>query len=409
MKALIISVGTGTSRKPEAVESLAKAIAFSLENHNPDTAFFVVSEESRKTTLPLILQKTELSKYETITVQNPDDIQQIFETLREKFKEIKNSYTKIAVDYTSGTKAMTSALTILGTIYEADTLSYITGKRVGGIVQHGTEKINTVRPHFATAEEKIKIATRLFNQNQFQAAATIIDQMLKETSDPQLVDRVKPLKNLAEAYDKWERFRHKEAFEIIKTIEKPELNRNKRFLGMLTRHLEKKEPPQTNLEPFYIADLINNAKRRGTKEGRYDDALARLYRTIELIAQYKLRKKYGILTSQAKPNQIPKRLLHEWNIPPKTENIRLPLARSYQILEEKDDELGKKYREDKKLKDLLSKRNQSILAHGTTPIDQKTYQELYKKTIKYASTIIKNLNKLLKDSTFITFPQPIPT
>jgi len=45
-----------------------------------------------------------------------------------------------------------------------------------------------------------------------------------------------------------------------------------------------------------IADILNNARRR-MKEGKYDDAMARLYRTVELIAQYRLKMKYEIDTS----------------------------------------------------------------------------------------------------------------
>jgi len=72
-----------------------------------------------------------------------------------------------------------------------------------------------------------------------------------------------------------------------------DLNQNKRFLGQL----QTAEEP----EPYNIADLINNAKRRGTEEKKYDDAVARLYRTIELIAHHQLKTKYNIDPSAAKP------------------------------------------------------------------------------------------------------------
>jgi len=75
-----------------------------------------------------------------------------------------------------------------------------------------------------------------------------------------------------------------------------------------------------------------------------------------------------------------------------------PTRNNHQSTLEKGDELRTKYREDKKLKDLLSKRNRSIRAHNIKPVDEKTYKELYEKTIEYASKIIKNLNRLLEDS-----------
>ena len=38
---------------------------------------------------------------------------------------------------------------------------------------------------------------------------------------------------------------------------------------------------------YYLSDLLNNAQRR-IKEQKYDDAVARLYRITELIAQINL-------------------------------------------------------------------------------------------------------------------------
>lgn len=260
MKALIVSVGTGTSSTEEAVESLADAIALSLRHHNPDKAFFLVSEKSEKTTLPMILEKTQIKNYEVITARNPDNIEQVYRDLQPKFKQIRREYSQVAVDYTSGTKAMTSALTILGTTYEANTLNYIAGQRKGGIVQPGTEEIRVIQPYFATAEQKKKTAIQFFNRNQYTAAIAIVSQIADTTRDPQIIDHITPLKNLAEAYELWDKFQHRKAFQILEKIDKKETAKNKQFLGQLLR--------AENPEPYYIADLLNNAQRRGTEEKR---------------------------------------------------------------------------------------------------------------------------------------------
>jgi len=180
-----------------------------------------------------------------------------------------------------------------------------------------------------------------------------------------------------------------------------ELAKNKQFLGQLIHKIEKNQEP----EPYLIADLINNAERRAKEEQKYDDAVARLYRTIELIAQHRLKTKYGINPSEAKTEQIPPELLKKWNIPPQTEKIKLPLEKDYELLNAKGDEIGKKYLQDRKLKDLLSKRNTSILAHGLTPVTQETYKQLYQKTIQYAKTTINNLKELLEMSKFIKWKE----
>ena len=402
MKALVISVGTGTSTSEDAVRRLARAIAFSIRHHNPDKTFFVVSKESLEKTLSLILDEVELKEYETIELKDPDDIQQIYEDLRQRFKEIKSVFTNLAVDYTSGTKAMTAALAILGAIFEADALSYITGKRIGGIVQHGTETINIVRPYFATSEQKIKTAIEFFNKNQFQATISILQAIRENTGDPEIINRIDPIEKLAEAYDRWDKFQHQEAFSTIRNLKNPELKGNKRFLGKLISQLEN---PKGEPEPFYIADLINNAKRRGHIQKKYDDAVARLYRTIELIAHYRLKKKHGIIPSQVNPNKIPPELQEKWNIKREDKPIKLSLLMSYELLKAKKDRLGEKLLEDRKIKDLLSKRNQSILAHGTKPVNRETYTQLLEKTIEYAHETVEKLKQLLKDSEFIKWKE----
>lgn len=393
MKALVISVGTGTRPTQEAVESLAKAIVFSIKNHNPDRIFFIVSPESLNTTFPVIAENIKTRNYEIIQIQNPDDIQKTYETIQEKLEQITKKFDQITIDYTSGTKAMTGALTILGTIYEVQTLSYIAGERVGGIVQTGTEKLNIVQPYFATLEQKLKTATHFFNKNQFNATIGILSQIEKKTTAPHIICRTTALKKLAKAYSLWDKFQHEKAFQMLSKIRMEQLSRNKRFLGELLRA---NEPMQ-----YYIADLINNARRRGTDEGRYDDAVARLYRTIELVAQRELSTKYNTHTSAIEPTDLPEELKKKWNITTTTQQIQISLQKAYELLHAKNDPLGKRFIQDKKLNDLLSKRNVSILAHALTPVRSETYTELCEKTIQYASTVIDNLNRFLIDSKFI--------
>ena len=357
MKALIISVGTGTRQAVDAVESLANALAFSITHHNPDKIFFVVSRESLENTLPLILKRMEIRNYEVIRVKDPDDIQRIYEDLRWKFREMRAKYQNLAVDYTSGTKAMTSALTILGAIFEADELSYITGKRVGGIVQRGTETIKIVRPYFAISEQKIKLAIEFFNRNQFRSTIGILMDIRKRTADPEIIRRIEPLEELARAYEHWDRFQHEEACKEIMELKITELNKNKRFLGRLMNEIrsERGRP-----EPYYIADLINNARRRGEIEEKYDNAVARLYRTVELIAHYKLKRDYEIDPQKPDPDRISTELKRKWKITD-GEPIRLSLKMSYELLEAEGDALGERFLEDAKMQGLYQEETNPYL------------------------------------------------
>jgi CRISPR-associated protein (TIGR02710 family) len=292
---------------------------------------------------------------------------------------------------------MTAALAMLATLYEANELSYITGKRANGIVQPGTEQIISIRPYFATTEQKIKTAIQFFNKAQYEATASILNQIQKTIKDPAILNRTAPLLNLANAYALWDKFQHQKAFKTLKKIDKPELAKNKQFLGQLVNRLTQNKEP----EPHLIADLICNAERRGKEQQKFDDAVARLYRTIELIAQYKLKRQYDINPSKAETHKIPKELLEKWNMPTKTETIKLSLEKDYELLKAMGDKLGQKYEEDKELKNLLSKRNTSILAHGLEPVNKQTYQQLYTKTLEYAENTVPNLKQHLANAKFV--------
>jgi CRISPR-associated protein (TIGR02710 family) len=396
MKALIISVGTGTKPSKQTVDSLAKALAQSVDRHRPDKVLFVTTKESEEVTLPTILRNIKNYNYEKIKIENPDNIQQIYETLQPKIRQIREESNHLVIDYTSGTKAMTAALAMLATIYEANELSYISGKRANGIVQPGTEQIISIRPYFATAEQKIKTAIQFFNKAQYEAAMSILNQIQKTIRDPVIINRTTPLLNLAKAYALWDKFQHQKAFKTLKEIDMPELAQNKQFLGQIVNRLiQNKEP-----EPYLIADLISNAERKGNEQQKYDDAVARLYRTMELMAQYKLKTQYGINPSKAETSKIPEELLKKWNIASETETIKLSLERDYELLKALGDKLGEKYEEDKELKNLLSKRNTSILAHGLEPVNKQTYRHLRIKTLEYAENTVKNLKQHLENAKF---------
>jgi len=397
MKVLVISVGTGTKPSKQTVYSLAKALAQSVDRHRPDKVLFVVTKESEETTLPTILKNIKNYRYEKIKIDNPDNIQQIYETLQPKIRQIKEETNHLVIDYTSGTKTMTAALAMLATLYEANELSYISGKRANGIVQPGTEQIISIRPYFATTEQKIKTAIQFFNKTQYEAAASILNQIQKNIKDPAILNRAVPILNLAKAYALWDKFQHQKAFKTLKKIDMPELARNKQFLGQLVNRLTQNKEP----EPHLIADLICNAERRGNEQQKYDDAVARLYRTIELIAQYKLKTQYGINPSKAETSKIPKELLEKWNIGNKTETIKLSLQRDCELLKAMGDKLGQKYEEDGQLKNMLSKRNTSILAHGLEPVNKQTYQQLYIKTLEYAEDTVANLKQHLENAKFV--------
>lgn len=397
-RAMVISVGTGVGAEPEAGNSLAGGIAYSIRSINPDTVYFITSRESREKTLPRILSIETPRKYEVFEVSDPDKIKRIFDEVRPLIEKIRRENKYMAVDFTSGTKAMTSTLAILGTLYEADALCNVVGTRFRGVVQSGTEELQTVNPTFAIAEKKLITSLEFFNTCQYDSSLSILEEVEKITKDERIRLRTGMLKEASKAYSAWDKFRHAEALEHLKKLGDPAFDKNKRFLGRL-KALKEKGSESAEAYPLYIADLYNNALRRGGVEKKYDDAVARLYRTTELLSQYRLKAEHGIDTSNIPIDRLPETLSREWENKRMEGPLRIGLFDGYRLLAELGDGLGEAI-ESPKLRDLLKKRNESILAHGLTPVDEATYSSLRDEVYKMVGSCIKDFDSLISDSEF---------
>ncbi|MGQ9779365.1 MAG: TIGR02710 family CRISPR-associated CARF protein [Bacillota bacterium] len=125
---------------------------------------------------------------------------------------------------------------------------------------------------------------------------------------------------------------------------------------------------------LHVVDLIANAGRRAA-EGAYDDAVARLYRALEMRAQVALAER-GINTGDVKPEEIPAVIREEMTARHRGSDgkIRLPLHASYQLLAALGDPIGLAYMGEKRAPALLEARNNSILAHGRRPVTPEIYR-----------------------------------
>lgn len=392
-RVLIISVGTGFGSDPDAIESLSNGISFSIETTNPDKVIFVTSLQSKEGTLPHVINRYPNLNYSIIELSTVDNIQRIFQELRPVFEEAKRIHSSLYVDITSGTKAMTSCLAMLGVLYEAQRLCNVVGERKNGLVQRGTETLQSVTPLFAIAEKKAQTAIRLFNSCQYSSALDTLNEISADIQESSLDERLQTLRKRSLAYLEWDRFNHEQAWSHLKQLKGSQFNDNKRFLGTLLR-LEESERG-----PYYIADLMNNAERRGEIEGKFDDAVARLYRVIELLAQHRLLKEYDVDTSRVDLKSLPDTLQKEWKSRQENGMLKIGLSDSYRLLTELGDDLGILL-QDSKMRNILSHRNFSILAHGITPIHAETYSEMKNQVIKILNNTIEGMENLLHYSKF---------
>ena len=195
-----------------------------------------------------------------------------------------------------------------------------------------------------------------------------------------------------------------------------QLNNNLEFLRLKIRNNQKEAMK------YYLPDLLNNAHRK-IEEGFFDDAVARLYRAIELIAQvslnshdlidvekFKNHKVFHINRKQFKTQtkfdpEIPK-MIQNWNIKEyedRDKTFKVPKDKSYKILEAFGEDLAKKYFADERLKNAVNKRNDSILAHGLNPMNKKDAEDLYNRVLYYSKFFWVDIEKYMKMAEFPKF------
>jgi len=316
---------------------------------------------------------------------------------------------EVCVDYTGGTKTMSVALT-LATIENSCCYSYVGGdersKGGVGIVIDGKERMWFLQnPWDEIALSEKREASILFNKARYASAAEVLEKCIERVGKDK-----KPFFNalveMVRGFDLWDRFKHKEgrvrlyrcrdtlrtfAFgsqrrEVVKLVEG--LEENIRFLeGLLSSPSPSK---------FYFCDLLANARRRAKLEHKYDDAVARLYRAIEVLAQTELREAFEIDTSNVREESIPEGLHEEFVTKyqgKEDQKIKIPLLASYRLLAELGSPLGKEFFKvyEKEIKSLLAIRNSSILAHGSNPVGEDTFDRLFESTLKFSGTEKKDI------------------
>lgn len=387
--ALFMTVGTGRGTE-DSVKSPAHGLLSAITHYNPDKIVFFGSADSKETVSSLKEQYREEKKKgvaddEFIMVTGVDNFNECFGKMRRKIEECEDH--GIIIDYTSGTKTMTMSAAICSMLYHKK-LNLISRERgKDGIVIPGTENQREQNLYSAYDELLFDKVRDLFNSYRFEDARSTLNEIV-------MLEDGETYRKMVDAYGQWDMFNHSAAFETLKDISDSRVSRNKAFLGKLAHNKDLK---------FFIVDIINNAARR-IEEEKYDDAVARLYRLIELIAQARLADMKLIDEGRFKDNMvfaIRLDLLKE-KLGDKTVNkyydgqegedtgddvIKVGLSGSYEILYDLNDELGLKFNGDRHLQNLLQSRNRSILAHGLTPVEKNAAEELFGIVVEYAMIV----------------------
>jgi CRISPR-associated protein (TIGR02710 family) len=384
---MIIGVGVGST--------VEHAIYSSIKMNNPNFVAFLVTAQSQST-LDRPVEGSHLvdvCECEKFIVDDHEDLDKAFVTAEEAVGFLFHKGYKpseIVADITSGTKVISAAICSLAILYNLYSVTYVGGtiRSDGGIVVKGSEKPRELKPLRIYYRHQLNKIRDYFSKYQFQTCLDIINEikagLIVLDKDERLM--VEELGKMVMGFIHWERFDHKGAAEQFKGAKFFDANNCNEYLEKLLtdkKRMAARFPKQQGNVPsiYLIIDVFQNAKRRALS-GNFDDAVARLYRCIEMIGQYCLLE-HGIITSDVDieilKGRVNQATIDKLSAKRNGNKIQIGLVEDFQILSELDNKnlLSENFRKNQEtLEKYLRYRNDSILAHGIKPLTGQQYEEM---------------------------------
>ena len=363
----------------------------------PAQALFVVSKSSDGDVEEKILPALAgyVPQYQKAVVSDPQVMGTCYREIRARIAQWLGSGRldpeRVYVDITGGTKAMSSALALAGVEYCND-FTYIGGEEreagTGRVLAGSEQVIRSANPWNTYAVRDLERANQLLREGQADTASAVL-QAAAQKCDASLKRRLSAFAALAEALGCSDRFEFAKAVNIFRgRRDNLELSLDYplfRKLDDLGRHWEAirnqvRDDKQTPGRETLL-ELFANAERRAG-QGRYDDAVGRLYRAVELRGQQLVKLAFGAELGKARRDDFPPASRDaaqaKFGEPDPSGHYELSLARLFQALEFSDDaELrAQAGRYDAKLSRCLQDRNSSLLAHGVKPVTKGSFDSL---------------------------------
>jgi CRISPR-associated protein (TIGR02710 family) len=229
-------------------------------------------------------------------------------------------------------------------------------------------------------------AVELFNRRDYGAAALVFEDVARKVTGVERGHYYKGLLLLAEGYVAWDVADYGAALDKLK-LAREELNvgfaeaalveRAGEITSRITVHLPFLGKVRGKLSVENVVDMVENARRRITDQERYDDGVARLYRAVEMWHQWRLQNRHSISTKQVNWERVDGGARDRFR--EATGMDRLPKTLDLMRARTLDGILDNEVHEDDNvLRDLLQKRNNSILAHGLEPIGEASAHRFLK-------------------------------
>jgi CRISPR-associated protein (TIGR02710 family) len=350
----------------------------------------------------------------------------------EIIKTIVNHEPKkqIVVDVTGGVKVMGVSLAAAAFWLRLPVI-YLYGEEVKGIIKPFTEKLNLLQnPYDHFGDTEFQLLKAFFDIHNYDAALKICISLRDTVGDIATLGMLDILAEFIEIYRAWDGFAHSQwedredrklATQLRVLIGKMQrLNLPLALLDKLEQNLNFLERIETSwqrnkrnlADKYRLVDIYCAAQRRA-KSGKYDDAVARLYRCLEMSATILLINVWCIQTPQ-KPDfsELQKAVGGEKTLQEQFFGLaqyELPKERLGLDVQMKLLEIGGKHQTVCGIYKALSEgspslmewRNRSTLAHGTVPVPASVFEQLNEKTKVIIRQVVgaDNLSDLLEQAT----------
>ncbi len=332
--------------------------------------------EDGKPTLPNIPTQAGLdgSKFKTCKVP-ADDLDGAFFAMRAAIVDLTQRFpgARLVADYTGGTKTMTAALVCAALDRDDIDLQLVTGARADLVrVADRTEQTVTASVTRLRLDRAMAPYLEAWRRFAYREAAVGLEG-IRATADAPDGTRLQFARALSHALALWHDFDHVRALGLIEPYVRRVAPCYPDLLPALRLLTHEGNPER---EPMRLFDLWLNAQRCAA-QGRYDDAVARVYRLLEWTAQWQLRRRLGVETADFPRERLPDDVAVQ---PDRNGKFKLGLWSAWQVVKADVGMAGSAkafiVEQENKLKDLLAIRNQSILAHGFQPIAEADWKQM---------------------------------
>ncbi len=386
------------------VASRPAGVREAVEHLRPEIVGVIVSQEILEHVVPVCMElRGRGVDFRYKLVDYPMEIDDTFDKFERLLSELENmgyGRNDILLDPTGGTTPMRIGAALaamtrgIEMIHQRAPQRYVDGR--WEVVKGAKTEIASMKnPLEATGLLREGQGVELFNRRDYGAAALVFEDVVRKVSGVERGHYYRGLLLLAEGYAAWDVANYRMALKKLPEARKelgmgfsePALaERAGDLVARISTHLPFLGRVRGKLSAEKVVDMLENARRRIADQGRHDDGVARLYRTVEMYHQWRLSER-SIETSNVDWKKVEedakRRFLEDTDLAELPPFLDLLRARTLdRILN------GDVPEDDAVLRDLLQKRNHSILAHGLEPIGEKPARRF----LEYADAMVGEEN-----------------